>query len=112
MHSNVEAGTYSVRVTGAFDGESDAETYDYIAIYDLDGGFATGGRWIVLAAHKTSTIRRSFKVTVVLFPNRRCRKSAPHFQQHHGAAIHILLAISPEGWWQCPAVHLGANFAV
>lgn len=45
-HTYAEAGTYSVKLTVEYDGSSDSEIYEYIVIYDPDGGFVTGGGWI------------------------------------------------------------------
>ena len=46
-HIYATAGVYKVQVTVEDDdGGSDTETYEYIVVYDPDGGFVTGGGWI------------------------------------------------------------------
>jgi PKD repeat protein len=46
-HTYSEAGVYPVTVTVTDDdGDADTETYEFIVIYDPDGGFVTGGGWI------------------------------------------------------------------
>jgi PKD repeat protein len=46
-HTYTAAGVYTVTVTVTDDGNgSDTESYQYIVIYDPDGGFVTGGGWI------------------------------------------------------------------
>lgn len=50
-HAYAEAGVYSVRLSvdeGA-DG-SDTAAYEYVVVYDPEGGFVTGGGWIVSPA--------------------------------------------------------------
>jgi hypothetical protein len=46
-HTYSTAGVYTVMLTVTDDdGDSDQESFQYIVIYDPDGGFVTGGGWI------------------------------------------------------------------
>lgn len=46
-HTYIAAGVYAVLLTVADDdGGSDSMEYQYVVIYDPDGGFVTGGGWI------------------------------------------------------------------
>jgi PKD repeat protein len=46
-HSYAEAGVYTIDLTVTDeDGASDAATYQYVVVYDPEGGFVTGGGWI------------------------------------------------------------------
>ncbi len=46
-HEYLTPGVYAVEVTVVDDdGGSDTETYEFVVIYDPDGGFVTGGGWI------------------------------------------------------------------
>ena len=47
-HTYTEAGVYTVTLTiEDDDGGADSEVFRYIVIYDPDGGFVTGGGWII-----------------------------------------------------------------
>ncbi len=50
-HNYIEAGVYSVQLTVS-EGEdgSDTATFEYVVVYDPDGGFVTGGGWIASPA--------------------------------------------------------------
>jgi len=46
-HTYVTPGVYTVMLTVDDNyGESDTEIYQYVVVYDSDGGFVTGGGWI------------------------------------------------------------------
>jgi hypothetical protein len=46
-HTYAEVGVYAVQITITDDdGDSDTEIYEFIVIYDPEGGFVTGGGWI------------------------------------------------------------------
>ena len=46
-HVYQEPGVYAVEVTVTDDdGDSDIETYEFVVVFDTDGGFVTGGGWI------------------------------------------------------------------
>jgi len=46
-HTYTEAGVYTVTLTVTDDGgESDSDIFQYVVVYDPDGGFVTGGGWI------------------------------------------------------------------
>jgi PKD repeat protein len=46
-HAYAEAGVYEVQVTVSDDdGGSATDSYQFIVVYDQDGGFVTGGGWI------------------------------------------------------------------
>ena len=46
-HSYASGGSYTVRLTVTDDdGGSDSESFQYVVVYDPDGGFVTGGGWI------------------------------------------------------------------
>jgi len=50
-HTYAEASVYAVQVTVTDDdGGSATQTYEYIVIYNPDGGFVTGGGWIMSPA--------------------------------------------------------------
>jgi len=46
-HTYTEAGVYTVTLTVEDDdGDVDSEIFQYVVVYDSDGGFVTGGGWI------------------------------------------------------------------
>lgn len=45
-HTYIEAGVYTVGVTVSDELESASTTYEFVVVYDPDGGFVTGGGWI------------------------------------------------------------------
>jgi hypothetical protein len=46
-HTYAEAGVYPVQIIVSDDeGGSDSEIYEYVVLYDPEGGFVTGGGWI------------------------------------------------------------------
>ena len=46
-HTYTQAGVYTVEVTVIDDaGSSDSSIFQYIVVYDPDGGFVTGGGWV------------------------------------------------------------------
>ena len=46
-HMYTAAGVYTVTLTVTDDGDSDTAVFQYIVVYDPEGGFITGGGWIM-----------------------------------------------------------------
>jgi PKD repeat protein len=45
-HTYEEAGVYTIMLTVSDGTDSDSEVFEYVVVYDPDGGFVTGGGWI------------------------------------------------------------------
>ena len=45
-HTYQEAGVYTLGLTVSDGTDSDSASYEYVVVYDPDGGFVTGGGWI------------------------------------------------------------------